>query len=462
MRKISQPFPLLLLLLLLLPAAVLARSNAPPPSATRAVKSLTEIPVASLPALPATTVQTLAATPNYGGAPLQFAVAQPLDLSTATAGAWETLSDGGQLWRLRLYAPGATDLNLAFANFALPAGATLHISSESENYYQGPYTEADNRPHGELWTPVIPGERAVVELYLPPGATLAAPLRLIQAGTGFLDLFHHDLTAKSGSCNNMTICPEGDPWRNEIRSVARYTISGAFLCTGTLIMDVPRSFKPYFLTAAHCDVTTTNDHTVVMYWNYEAPTCSPGGQSAGNLNDNQSGSTWRAGRTDVDFTLLELDSQPDPAFNVYWAGWDNSGAAASSSVAIHHPSGDAKAISFNLDPLTTMDSCIGSGSNTHWRVDDWEDGTTEPGSSGSGLWDSATHRIVGMLSGGLAACPDNNNYDCFGKFAVAWDGTSASSRLRNWLDPNNTGATGVDGSDIDPTLFNDGFEDTAP
>jgi hypothetical protein len=51
------------------------------------------------------------------------------------------------------------------------------------------------------------------------------------------------------------------------------------------------------------------------------------------------------------------------------------------TTGIHHPSGDVKKISFNID-----DTEVGQfGGADCWHVLDWEDGTTEPGSSGSPL-----------------------------------------------------------------------------
>src|SRR6185295_13565701 len=99
-------------------------------------------------------------------------------------------------------------------------------------------------------------------------------------------------------------------------------------------------------------------------------------------------------------TLVELNDPPDPADNVFWAGWDRSGATPPGTATIHHPNCDEKALALNYDPPTTTDNCIGSGANTHWNVATYEVGTTEFGSSGSALFDSSTRRIVGTLSGG--------------------------------------------------------------
>ena len=84
-----------------------------------------------------------------------------------------------------------------------------------------------------------------------------------------------------------------------------------------------------------------------------------------------------------------------------------------------------------------------------WYIDQWEEGVTEPGSSGSPLFDQ-NHRVIGQLYGGLAACSgtsDNGQYDYYGRFGVSWDGSSASNRLRDWLDPSGSNPDFIDGYD---------------
>ena len=52
----------------------------------------------------------------------------------------------------------------------------------------------------------------------------------------------------------------------------------------------------------------------------------------------------------------------------------------------------------------------------------WEDGVTEPGSSGSPSFDQ-NHRIIGQLYGGAAACSgsvNNGAYDYYGRMDVSW------------------------------------------
>lgn len=423
-----------------------ARVGAPPLSSQRSVLPLSAVQQLVLP--PTDVVAEKAIDAQRPPEPLRFAVARPVRVSTVTHGTWEQLPEG-RLWRLRLLSDGATDLNLGFTTCWLPDGATLHILSETNDYYQGPYTVLDNKPHGELWTPVVPGAAAVVELFVPAGAQAEPTLVLKQVGAGYRDMFklQKDLNQpKAGSCNIDVVCPEAAPWANEIRSVARYSIAGVGLCTGTLIGNAQGDFRNFFLTANHCDLTVANSPSVVVYWNYQSPTC--GQHGGGSLAQNQTGATFRAAKYDVDFALIELDQTPDPAFRVYYSGWDRSGTAPTGAVGIHHPNGDEKSISFSSNPVTSTDSCIGTGGiGTHWSVT-WTSGVTEPGSSGSGLWDSTTHRVVGTLSGGGSSCTTPFAADCYGKFSVAWgSGASAAERLRDWLDPQNTGVMSVAGAD---------------
>lgn len=428
--------------------AAFARMGEPPLSRSAALQPLELVAVLELEPVDrvALLAEDEAAKSTCSEKSLRFASPVDLELSAAAAGTWQLLPDGSRVWRLRVHAPGATDLNFGFSRFALAPGASLHIWSENHDYFQGPYTAEDVSHAGDFWTPVVPGERAVVELLEPVGAEPGSEVVIGRVGRGYRDMFglEGDATSKLW-CEVDAICPEGDDWRDEIRSVARITISGTNLCSGTLIMDVPGSFTPYFLTAHHCGIRSHNASTVVAYWNYESPTC--GQQGGGSLSQSQSGAFFRAARDDNDVCLIELDEDPSPAFNVYFSGWDaRTTTAPQGSFHAHHPRGEVKMISTNDDALTSSPNCVDSGStNTHWVVRDYEVGTTDGGSSGSAIWDPATHLVVGYLTGGGAACSSPIN-DCYGKFSVGWDGPSADSRLKDWLDPGNTGTQSVSGS----------------
>ncbi len=440
--------------MLFLPMLSLARQGTPPLSRQLNAKALPE--VRQLAVEPTDPQAEKAADARLGDpTPLRFAIPTPARITPATDGTWEPVP-GGRIWRLRIASQGATDLNFGFTTFWLPEGATLHISSETEDYFQGPYTAEDNKPHEQLWTPVVPGGNAVIELFVPDNLKDQPRLVLSQINRGYRDMFHRqkelDPVKASGACNNDVACPAGDPWRNEIRSVARYSVGGSGLCTGTLINNAAGNGRTFFLTANHCGLSPANAASVVVYWNYQSPAC--GQHGGGSLAQNQNGAIFRAAKPDVDMALIELEDIPDSTFGVYYAGWNRSGTVPTGAVGIHHPDGDVKAISFSTTSLGTINSCIGTGGSlTHWQVT-WSSGTTEPGSSGSAIWDPVTHQIVGFLSGGGASCSSLSSPDCYGKFSVAWTNAgSAATRLCDWLDPQQTGATSVLGRNPPPIII---------
>jgi lysyl endopeptidase len=372
----------------------------------------------------------------------KFAESVTLSATPSNAGKWDSPSPGVRRWRFTVERAGSLSQNFGFTRFKMPQGGKLSLIDESGKRVAS-FTDRDNKPHGELWTPIAPGIRATIEVTVPSKMEPFLELSLTRVNSAFRS-FQPTPGERSGSCNKDVVCAEGDDWRNEIRSVAVISLGGSTMCTGQLLNDAAGDGKPYFLTAMHCGVKATNAASLVVYWNYQTSTC--GGAPDGQLNQFQTGSIFRAARSASDFTLVELDDAPDPAHDVFWSGWDARDSVPQSAVAIHHPATDEKRISFENQPLSvsTYIQDASPGDGTHLRVADWDVGTTEPGSSGSGLW-NAEHRLVGQLHGGYAAC-GNDRADWYGWFNKSWDaGTSSADRLKDWLDATNTGATFVDG-----------------
>lgn len=435
------------------PADAAARRGLPPSS----VQSVAALENVAKREMPAVDVQAHLAEDELRAesgkpAPRRFAARIEAAVSPETAGTWETLADGSSLWRIRISSPGALNLNLGMDRFRIPAGAALWLTNADASMVQGPYTSEDRNAAGGLWTAAIIGDEIVLELHLPKGTRERADLLITSVNHGYRELGRSDSKSatKQGSCNIDVICPEGDGWADQIRSVARYTFStntGGYVCTGELVNNTAEDGRPYFLTAQHCIEDASVATTVVAYWNYESPVC--GQLNGGSLSQNQSGSTlvalweWKYGS---DFALVELDAVPDASFNVYYSGWDATGNTPTGGVVIHHPNGDEKAITFDYDPLRKVDH-YGQGSY-QWRVDQYELGTTEGGSSGSCIFDPVSQLCVGTLTAGSAACDNLSGYDIFGRMDVHWTGNgSPSSRLSDWLDPLNSGVRTLAGRD---------------
>ncbi|MBB6086995.1 trypsin-like peptidase domain-containing protein, partial [Wenzhouxiangella marina] len=460
-----------LLAALLLSSAVLA---ADPLSFSDQVSALSTVPVTRLDALDrqALLAEDALRETQPGVAP-RFAIPYPVAINAATSGRWEAARNGVEVWRQRIHAPDARSINLAFSRYRLPEGAELHLFSESGKYRIRPFTAADNKPHGELWTPLIEGDTMVLELQVPAELRGQVELEIGSINYGYRGFFE-TATPRSGSCNVDVVCPEGDPWQTQINSVAVISTGGSTFCTGFMVNNVENDGTPFFMTANHCSINAGNAPSLVTYWNYQNSTCRPpgspasGGAGDGTLTQFVTGSTFRAAQGASDFTLVELDAQPDPTWNVAYAGWDARDLSTTTgAIAVHHPSTDEKRISFENDPTTISAYLDDTGTGTtHIRVADWDLGTTEPGSSGSPLF-SPEGRVIGQLHGGFAAC-GNDDPDWYGRMAVSWEGGgSSSTRLRDWLDPNNTGtlvidALGSDGFGLEPattSLSQCGFAD---
>ena len=420
-----------------------------PPGLVQPVKTIGEIARIEMPTIDvaAYLAEDAERARSAKPAPLRFAARIGTAITPDGSGSWETLADGSSLWRLRIASPGASSLNLGLDRFELPVGAGLWLYDNNGTMVQGPYTRANRNAEGGLWTAVVLGDEIVVELHLPADEGARSDLRITSVNHGYREFGEAQATAdaKQGTCNIDVICPEGDPWRDEIRSTARIIISGSYLCTGQLVNNTAEDNTPYFLTAQHCVETASQATSVVAFWNYESPTC--GLLAGGSLSQSQSGATlvslweWQTGS---DFALILLDETPDPLFNVYYSGWDVTGDIPSGSVGIHHPSGDEKAISFNDDPLTPEDY-YGEGSH-QWRVGQWEQGTTEGGSSGSCIYDPISRLCVGTLTAGTASCTDPAGFDIYGRMDAHWTGDGTpSGRLSDWLDPLATGALTLEG-----------------
>lgn len=372
-------------------------------------------------------------------------------------GVYDYLPNGDRIWRIKIQSANAQTLNLTFDQYKLEVGAKLFIYNHNKTL--GAFNHKNNKEHGYLTTTLIVGEELTIELYEPKSTFGKNELHLERIVNGYRTLDYKNTykgIGTSGTCNNNTICAVGDDWRDQIRSVGIISIQSnisAGFCSGALINNTCNDGKPYFLTANHC-INSYNSNTIVVNFNFESLDCNTNNWSGDNYTI--SGTTYRAINPGSDVALLELSSQPPVNYNVFYAGWDHSTNIPTKQVAIHHPAGDLKKISFDNDPAT-MD--IYSSAQC-WRIGNWDNGTTEPGSSGSPLFNQDGN-IIGQLYGGSAKCDDPNTSadenvnDFYGRFDISWDnGSGPTDQLQSWLDPCNTGVEVLNGYDPNAIVLN--------
>ncbi len=366
-----------------------------------------------------------------GEAP-RFAV--PHDYSVAPTTEKSAWTQEGEMlvWKQRVSAPNSVSLNFAFESFHLPEGATLEIYATDFSSQIRPFTSQDNNTDRQLWTPVILSDDVTIEARVPAQKMAELDLVLTKINQGFRTF--NQRTEKAGSCNVDVSCSEGQGWENEINSVAVISTGGSTFCTGFMVNNTAQDRTPFFMTANHCRISRSNAASLVTYWNFQTATCR--GPRLRTPTLFTTGSQFLAANAASDFTLVRLNQNPNEEWNVTYAGWDRSGAEAEKAIAIHHPATDEKSISFSFMPTTTTTYLRNDipGAGTHVRVTRWDVGTTEPGSSGSPLFDQ-NHRVIGQLHGGYASCSSKTS-DWYGRISVSWEGAGTpDTRLKDHLDP---------------------------
>jgi len=407
--------------------------------------------------------------------PMRFGTALDVNLDINSSGEWFEI-DSGRVWKLELSSDGAYSINMIFDKFYMPKGAELFIYSADYSMTFGPITYMQNNEINRFSTDLIKGNSAIIELYEPNTVKNKTILRIDKVIHGYKNLFNEyvisDPEHDSENCNNDVDCPEFNAWHEQSDAVSLIILAdGTRLCSGCLMNNTNTDFRSYFLTAFHC-IDIGNPHVInQQVWNgwtwvwtdpdegngilegyeineaqnwvfrYQYKSPSPVCNGNETMSDDAdffsfSGSTFRAGWGNTDFALVEMNTTPPRGNRLFFAGYSRSTTGATSSVGIHHPKGDVMKISVETNAATAV--VWEDGANDHWRVT-FDDGTMEPGSSGSPLFDQ-NRRVVGQCHGiqgfnpSLTFC-QQRTID-YGRFDISWTGNGASNnRLSDWLDP---------------------------
>jgi lysyl endopeptidase len=389
--------------------------------------------------------------------PWKFGYKYDTDFSTGNSGTWTTLSNGAKLWQIELVCEDALTINLLLDNFYLPDGAYLYLYDTDRTNRVGAYTSRNNSPAMKLGTELVHGDHIVVEYYEPAAVAGQGHFTIVNVVHGYrsLNKIQGDLAKgleDAGDCNIDVNCPLGVGWEDQINSVAMIVVGGDGICSGALINNTCSDGTPYFLTANHC---LGGEAFWAFRFNWESPPGTEICAAVGNSVDpgppydqTANGATVLFSSAGSDVGLLEITNMTltdAQTWNCFYAGWDHSDAlTVTQTTGIHHPSGDLKKIC-REDDAPYHSTAAGA---QVWWIDDWEQGVTEPGSSGSPLFDQ-NGRIIGQLYGGASACAgtvNNGDYDYYGRFGISWAGVST------WLAP---GACGT-------TMTNDGYDPTLP
>jgi len=413
-----------------------------------------------------------------------IARALPVSFDMENSGEWTELSEGGEMWQLRLKAEGALATLLSYDDFYIPESAELYIYNADKTHILGAYTTATHPQSGVFSTEMIAGDDIILEYVSPynhkdlidKGDFDGIPVISIDnIGYVFDNVVIKHLPSnavnteigESEGCMININCSEGNNWQREKEGICQMTmyISGGsapgwYVCSGDLINNTAQDLTPYVISAFHCyDGATTEDLARWQFmFGYESPECA----------DEEPLQTYTitgcylrvASPIDggSDGLLVELAEDIPAEWGVYFNGWDRrNDVTLGGGVGIHHPAGDIKKIStFDSYETGTWPGEVTGATDAHWNLEfiATENGhsVTEGGSSGSSLFDS-NHLIIGTLTGGSSSCSNSTGRNYYGKLWYHWDqyGTDATTQMKTWLDPLNLGVDTLVGTEFDPT-----------
>ena len=396
--------------------------------------------------------------------PWRFGYNNETSLDLNNSGTWFTNSNGDQIWLLKIVADQAKTVNLSFVNTTIPEGNELYVFNEDKSFILGKFSQ-NHIYKGELGTELVPGEVVYVEYYVPvenSDDVGSVEVSRVTHGYRTAQEFQTKAFGSSGNCNMNVNCPDGANWTNQRNSAVMLVSGSNGFCSGALINNTLNDGTPYVLTANHC---YSNPANWIFRFQWQSDVCNNPGSSPSF--ESLSGAVLRSRRTPSDFCLVEItgglsNGTVPQSHTPYFSGWNNANAAPTSTVSIHHPSGDIKKISFDDDPASAVQAMGSSEANSSWEVSWDRNTTTEGGSSGSPLFDQ-DQRIIGQLWGGGASCQNLSAPDYYGRVYNSWNpsGSSNAEQLEFWLDPNSSGADAIDGYDpyFNPLDYDAGVTD---
>ena len=276
---------------------------------------------------------------------------------------------------------------------------------------RGPYDAAGLDGRDRFWTGTVFSDGVVVECLCPPGV---APDQVRFEIDRIIHIYRDPVApTKAGNCHNDVTCyPAWAATGNGVAGIGTVGDAGLLWCTGCLLNDQdPGTFIDYFMTANHCVASQSEADDTEFYWFYQTSTCNGTPPSLMSVPRTGGGAVYLAGRTESignDFAFLRLRTTTPGG--VTYVGWSTATPGGSETLTgIHHPDGSYKRISFGN--LVSSDSDF-------WDVR-WYDGVTEPGSSGSPLF-NAQKQFIGQLYGGYSSCSSPSALDYYGRFNVSY------------------------------------------
>ncbi len=368
--------------------------------------------------------------------------AAPGALSNASGLSWVRVP-GGHAAQLAVTSPEAGSLRLAIDLKGVPEDVEMvFFGSASPARLEGPVKVGEVRDRtAPWWSPLTEGATQTVEFFIPerhqPAAAAPRVVRASHILTTPSSRFTKGIAdiGTSGACNVDVPCSplnSNSAFRDVVNSVAQMVFTDgdhSVLCTGSLLADGDAASQtPWFYSANHCFDSDAPFRTPTQLqqvanslntlWGFQASACGSNTPIAG-WTQLYGGATYVYNNPQTDVLLVRLNNAP-PAGSFY-SGWDANPITWGTQVAaIHHPQGDLKMVS--QGSVTGFTSPGVADANEQFIGVQWSSGTTEPGSSGGGLWSPSggQYYFRGGLWGGAALCTNLSGIDSYSRFDRAY------------------------------------------
>ena len=239
-----------------------------------------------MPALDMNRIEQEDVQDEANGLPPRFGYPHEVSLNLENSGRWQELSNGDRLWQLTIRCPQALSINLLYDRFWLPEGGKFFIYTTDRKHSIGAFTSVNNKGDREnvrrFATGLLYGDEVTLEYYQPRQVAEQAIISIayVVQGYRYIELPNNMTTrglGSSGGCHVYVNCTEGQNWQKEKNAVAMILINGIRCCTGSLVNNTAKDYRPLFLTANHClngAKAGENLNYWIFWWHYEAPECS--------------------------------------------------------------------------------------------------------------------------------------------------------------------------------------------
>ncbi len=365
---------------------------------------------------------------------------------------WSTLANGSRVAKMAVRLTDGVGMRLGYRIDGPVDGLTLRFGTATQDTaYIGAPIESGARS----WSPTIDSAEGIVEFALRADANPATfEMRLEKISQ--LAKVGGDLKGASprapsvcssspnsigcrDACNIDLACIQNpsQALRDVGKATTKYLYTDdsdgrTYICTGTLLNSNASPRRPYIYTAAHCISTQREASTMETYWFFDSISCADT-ISTPPFQRITTGASLKLADENMDVSLVEMNSSPP--LGVVFASWDATIIPRTAIlVGVHHPYGDLKTFSEGTmqgyEKLTSIDNFI----KVRWTPGK---GTTEQGSSGSGIFTynedcgggAPCYQLRGGLEGGAASCQNPTGADYYSRMDLLF------TKLSPYLSP---------------------------